>query len=101
MTELADRPRSETVQGQILPFAWLIAILYIFSPVDVIPDIFPIFGWLDDIGILSLVSIVQVMHILGMQMECGTICCMAAWSAVFVAVLGILTMIALIKYIVS
>jgi uncharacterized membrane protein YkvA (DUF1232 family) len=31
----------------------LLAILYILSPLDLIPDIFPIIGWLDDLGVLA------------------------------------------------
>ena len=31
----------------------ILAMLYIVSPIDIIPDWFPIIGWLDDIGILS------------------------------------------------
>lgn len=31
----------------------LVAVLYVVSPVDLIPDV-PIVGWLDDIGVMSL-----------------------------------------------
>lgn len=32
----------------------LIALVYVLSPVDLIPDAIPILGWLDDVGVLSL-----------------------------------------------
>ena len=31
----------------------ILAVLYIVSPFDIIPDWFPFIGWLDDIGVLS------------------------------------------------
>lgn len=30
------------------------AILYVVSPIDAIPDIIPVVGWLDDIGIVGM-----------------------------------------------
>lgn len=32
----------------------MLAILYLLWPIDLIPDMAPILGWLDDIGIISL-----------------------------------------------
>ena len=32
----------------------LIAIIYAFLPIDLIPDIFPIIGWLDDLAVLII-----------------------------------------------
>ena len=34
----------------------LLAVLYVLSPVDFVPDVIPIIGWLDDIGILGLLG---------------------------------------------
>ncbi len=34
----------------------LLAILYVISPVDLIPDAIPILGWLDDLGVVSAVA---------------------------------------------
>lgn len=31
------------------------ALLYVISPVDLIPDAIPVIGWLDDIGVVALV----------------------------------------------
>ncbi len=30
------------------------AVLYALSPVDLIPDVLPVIGWLDDVGVLGL-----------------------------------------------
>lgn len=32
----------------------LAALVYLVSPVDLVPDVVPILGWLDDLGIVSL-----------------------------------------------
>ena len=31
------------------------AVVYVISPIDLIPDVIPVIGWLDDIGVVSLV----------------------------------------------
>ena len=30
----------------------ILAIIYVLSPVDIVPDTFPVIGWLDDAGII-------------------------------------------------
>jgi uncharacterized membrane protein YkvA (DUF1232 family) len=32
----------------------VLALIYLLDPVDAIPDVVPIFGWLDDIGVMSI-----------------------------------------------
>lgn len=32
------------------------ALLYAVLPVDLVPDIVPLFGWLDDLGVLTLAA---------------------------------------------
>ena len=34
----------------------LFAILYVFSPVDLFPDVIPVVGWLDDVGVVALIA---------------------------------------------
>ena len=36
-------------------FPWLLGLLYVISPIDIIPDFIPGRGWIDDIGIIGLV----------------------------------------------
>lgn len=31
----------------------LLAFIYIISPLDLIPDVIPVIGWLDDLGVLA------------------------------------------------
>jgi uncharacterized membrane protein YkvA (DUF1232 family) len=40
----------------------VVAVLYLVSPIDFIPDAIPVLGWLDDIGIVAaLLTIAQKM----------------------------------------
>ncbi len=32
----------------------LVAVVYVVSPVDLIPDVMPVIGWLDDLGVVGL-----------------------------------------------
>ena len=45
------RDREASVLGKLFVLA---AVVYVISPVDLIPDAFPIVGWLDDMGVMSL-----------------------------------------------
>jgi uncharacterized membrane protein YkvA (DUF1232 family) len=44
------RDREASVVGKLFVLA---AVIYVISPVDLIPDV-PIVGWLDDMGVMSL-----------------------------------------------
>lgn len=48
-----------------LPWIWLaLALVYTISPIDFIPDTFPILGWLDDISLLTaaILNLFQKYH---------------------------------------
>ena len=34
----------------------VLAIVYVVSPIDLIPDVIPVIGWLDDVGVIALVA---------------------------------------------
>lgn len=44
------RDREASILGKVFVLA---AVVYVISPIDMIPDV-PIVGWLDDIGVMSL-----------------------------------------------
>jgi uncharacterized membrane protein YkvA (DUF1232 family) len=43
--------------------AGLFAVVYFLSPVDAIPDLLPILGWLDDLGVLSATAFYMVRQV--------------------------------------
>jgi uncharacterized membrane protein YkvA (DUF1232 family) len=45
------RDRDASIIGKLFV---LTAVVYVISPVDLIPDAFPVIGWLDDMGVMSL-----------------------------------------------
>ena len=45
----------ETRTRKLKPWEWILivaAIIYTASPIDFIPDVIPIIGWLDDLAVL-------------------------------------------------
>jgi uncharacterized membrane protein YkvA (DUF1232 family) len=50
------QPGNATPSGAI--FSALMALLYGASPIDLIPDLIPVLGWLDDAAIVPLLLIV-------------------------------------------
>jgi uncharacterized membrane protein YkvA (DUF1232 family) len=43
--------------------AGLLAVVYFLSPVDAIPDVIPLVGWLDDLGVLSAAAFWMVRQV--------------------------------------
>jgi len=43
--------------------AGLAAAVYVISPVDFVPDILPLLGWLDDLGVVSAVAAFMIRDI--------------------------------------
>ena len=41
-------------KNNFMPWVWVaLSLIYTLSPLDLVPDTFPILGWLDDLSILS------------------------------------------------
>lgn len=49
--------------------AGLLAILYFVFPLDAIPDVLPVIGWLDDLGVLSAAAFFVVREVQRYQPE--------------------------------
>jgi uncharacterized membrane protein YkvA (DUF1232 family) len=45
------RDREASLLGKLFVFA---ALVYVVMPADLIPDVLPVIGWLDDIGVMGL-----------------------------------------------
>lgn len=43
--------------------AGVLAVVYFLSPVDAVPDIIPVLGWLDDLGVLSAAAFFMVREV--------------------------------------
>lgn len=49
--------------NNIKPWIWLgLAIAYTLSPLDLVPDVFPFLGWLDDVSLLSAAILNLLQH---------------------------------------
>lgn len=49
--------------SRLKPWVWLgLAIAYTLSPIDLVPDVFPFLGWLDDISLLSAAILNLLQH---------------------------------------
>lgn len=47
------RDRDASIFGKLLA---VFAVAYVVMPFDVIPDVMPVIGWLDDVGVVALVG---------------------------------------------
>lgn len=47
------RDRDASIFGKLLA---VFAVAYVVMPLDLIPDIAPVVGWLDDVGVVTLVG---------------------------------------------
>lgn len=46
--------RSLNKKNGVMPWVWLgLSLAYTLSPLDLVPDTFPVLGWLDDLSLLS------------------------------------------------
>lgn len=46
----------------------IFAVLYVLSPVDFVPDVIPLLGWLDD-GVIALLLLKLAMHFLPAELR--------------------------------
>lgn len=53
MTQEEPSPTASTMRRVLL--AWLVQLLYTASPIDIVPDVVPVLGWLDDAGLFVVV----------------------------------------------
>src|SRR6185295_4393055 len=42
--------------GLGLKLLWLASLLYLVFPFDLVPDLIPVLGWLDDLGLVAIAS---------------------------------------------
>jgi uncharacterized membrane protein YkvA (DUF1232 family) len=47
-------PRSWLANGMVQVLLFALTMLYCISPLDFIPDVLPLIGWLDDLGVFLL-----------------------------------------------
>ena len=47
------RDRDASVFGKLIA---LVAIVYVVMPMDLVPDVVPVVGWLDDLGVMGLAT---------------------------------------------
>jgi len=51
--ETKPRVKSEK-KSRVMPWVWLVlSLVYTLSPLDLVPDTFPVLGWLDDLSLLT------------------------------------------------
>ena len=61
------RDPAASVFGKLFVLA---ALIYVVSPVDAIPDVIPVVGWLDDVGVMSL-AVAWMWRVVGRYREPG------------------------------
>ena len=71
VNDLHQTKRDVKVEGQgESPVIWkalsvviaMVAVIYDLSPIDVVPDAIPIFGWLDDVGFTLMAALNAYQH---------------------------------------
>lgn len=63
------RDREASLVGKLFVLA---ALVYVVSPVDLIPDAIPIVGWLDDVGVMSL-AVAWMWKVVGRYRDASTV----------------------------
>jgi uncharacterized membrane protein YkvA (DUF1232 family) len=63
------RDPAASLVGKLFVF---LALVYVISPVDAIPDVVPVVGWLDDVGIMSL-AVAWMWKVVGRYREAPTL----------------------------
>jgi uncharacterized membrane protein YkvA (DUF1232 family) len=47
---------SDQSVGRTRKVLLVLAVVYLIVPFDVVPDVIPVFGWLDDVGVLGFAA---------------------------------------------
>eukprot|EP01001_Neometanema_parovale_P013090 NODE_9450_length_641_cov_105.019305_g9184_i0.p1 GENE.NODE_9450_length_641_cov_105.019305_g9184_i0~~NODE_9450_length_641_cov_105.019305_g9184_i0.p1 ORF type:complete len:113 (+),score=23.48 NODE_9450_length_641_cov_105.019305_g9184_i0:101-439(+) len=79
----------------------LFTAIYMFSPLDAVPDVIPIFGVMDDIGVLGLLGMMFLAHQMGVDINGERIAMVIGLTIFMFVLLWVLGSLALLKYILS
>lgn len=60
--EVVETNGASNFQKGLAVFFAIVTLLYTISPIDLAPDAIPVFGWVDDLGLLATATMNVVQH---------------------------------------